>query len=386
LDPSSDELPPFVENQDPAPAAVDAAVDDDVLLTVTDLFEEVNSGVDLTSTLVEIEINAGGFVAAYNGGSGGFQPGFSGTVTDETDEGLSYNFVIEHADWPAGAHIAVRVTTQDTSPNENQSVTTYEFDVAEAVITDLVVQPSSASLDGGAAVFFGAADLDDPSENRTFVGTTAPGGWVPSTTGSGALSYGINGVLMRTGAARGSTAALARSTAFANFDVRVGVAINNAAGGRVQLIATCDEGTATVELAVGTSAVLGRGAVACSGQTVQGGAHPATRSTTLRLVRYGRLVWGFVGDRIVFATDVFGTTDATWTLRVENGDRAVDIAATWLSFSVQSAGSINERLLIDSETRFGQVVGSIPAAPLREVGVARAAVFGLFGAVERWWS
>jgi CRISPR/Cas system-associated protein Csm6 len=85
----------------------------------------------------------------------------------------------------------------------------------------------------------------------------------------------------------------------------------------------------------------------------------------------------------VFATDVFGTTDATWTLRVENGDRAVDIAATWLSFSVQSAGSINERLLIDSETRFGQVVGSIPAAPLREVGVARAAVFGLFGAVER---
>jgi hypothetical protein len=146
-DPSTDEAPPYVENQNPAEGEIDVLRNTAIEFRITDDYMEVNSGVDLENTIIRIRQDGGAWVVAYDGGLGGFQLGFSGEVVDPSDDGLSYDFVILPDDLlQRNVVVEVEVTTQDTSPQQNQSVSIYAF---TTILDELPIQSLVVSKDGG---------------------------------------------------------------------------------------------------------------------------------------------------------------------------------------------------------------------------------------------
>lgn len=149
---------------------------------------------------------------------------------------------------------------------------------------------------------------------------------------------------------------------------------------------------------------LVRGAFAASDQLVALGeafagdpaagaaAAPSDSAVTLRLVRNGSRVYGFVGTRagtadgytlLTKVLDVnipaLGTSTGPLVLSSRfGGNRTTQ--ARFRNLTLRSHFSVNGRLLNNKVDQPGrQITGNVPAATISEVGSATTAVFGLFG-------
>lgn len=124
---------------------------------------------------------------------------------------------------------------------------------------------------------------------------------------------------------------------------------------------------------------------------------PDAELVTLRLVRNGPRVYGFIGQRVPGTDDAytslikvldapapaFGTLGGVIRLASRTETSTRNTAAEFTNYTVRSHIAINGRLLDNKDvpTR-RQVVGNVPAATLAEVGPASVSVFGLFGVNE----
>lgn len=129
------------------------------------------------------------------------------------------------------------------------------------------------------------------------------------------------------------------------------------------------------------------------GDSAAGVAPVGAGEVTLRLVRNGPRIYGFVGTRELTAdgyTTITKILDApapslgisTGPLRLatRTGTSARTTSALFRNFTVRSHASINERLFNNKYVPGrGQLVGNVPAATLDEVGFADVSIFGLFG-------
>lgn len=121
-----DFAPPFLELRDPAPAESGVEIERNISFRITDAPDLPSSGVDVSSLNVYIKEGAGFFVAAIVGGV--FQAGFTGSITDVFSNTLSFDVVIDPANFLAdGTTITVWVQVADTSPSVNLLDTTYTF-------------------------------------------------------------------------------------------------------------------------------------------------------------------------------------------------------------------------------------------------------------------
>jgi hypothetical protein len=106
---STDTSAPVVTAPFPANGLTGVDEDSNVSFTITD----ADAGVDLTSLIVRV-----GGVTVYDGGAGGFQPGYTGTVTDVG--GGAYEVVVDPTlDMDSYADIDVTVDAQDLAPLPN---------------------------------------------------------------------------------------------------------------------------------------------------------------------------------------------------------------------------------------------------------------------------
>jgi hypothetical protein len=102
-----DTLAPFLLNRDPASGQTGVNETANILFRIDD--DEV--GVDLTTVVITIDGNL-----AYDGGAGGFQAGFTGTVTAIGP--LAYDFDINpNVDLSPNSNVPVRVEAQDDAGN-----------------------------------------------------------------------------------------------------------------------------------------------------------------------------------------------------------------------------------------------------------------------------
>jgi hypothetical protein len=124
--PTADSTPPTISNRVPASGAIDVASHTSVAFRLDD----VGDGVDLTSVIVNINS-----VNAYNGSSGGFQPGFTGTVTPYIGTGPApngYDFVIQPVSpLPQFVVIPIHVFAADRSVLRNTVTSDYSFTTAD---------------------------------------------------------------------------------------------------------------------------------------------------------------------------------------------------------------------------------------------------------------
>jgi len=121
---TGDQVPPFVTNVTPLNGAIDVPVTSSITLQANDL----NSNIDLTATTVGLTINVFTSEVAYDGSLGGFQAGYSGSVTPN---GNGYDFVVQRtAPFPEGATVDVAVDTADdadSTPRNQFTGTVTEF-------------------------------------------------------------------------------------------------------------------------------------------------------------------------------------------------------------------------------------------------------------------
>ena len=121
---------------------------------------------------------------------------------------------------------------------------------------------------------------------------------------------------------------------------------------------------------------------------------PAGR-ITLRLIRNGPKIWGYVGVRPSVAqpdefsvllkvldtsVEALGALGGVIRLASRSSSRAT--SAIFSNYTVRSQVTINNRPLVNKRTPTNrQLVGFVPAATIRELGPAVVSVFGLFGSV-----
>ncbi len=125
----SETNPPYLELQDPAPSETGVDLNADILFRVTDDPDDIDSGVDVSTLVVSVQVGAGPIVAAYDAFLGGFQPGFSGSVVDVFLDQLSYDVTINPSivAWPGLTTITVYVEVDDTKAVPNHLDTSYSF-------------------------------------------------------------------------------------------------------------------------------------------------------------------------------------------------------------------------------------------------------------------
>ena len=173
--------PPFLDLQDPAPLATGILINDNIEVRVND----IGDGVDLTT--VVIDVTDGATVNAYDGGAGGFQNGYTGTVTPS---GLGFFFDINPpADFTDLQVISVRVRATDLSPLLNTLDQTYTFTSADGRPPFLTAQnpaPSATGVPQNSNIAFTITDLASSVIQATVQVTVNQGG-------GGAVNAVVNG-------------------------------------------------------------------------------------------------------------------------------------------------------------------------------------------------
>lgn len=112
--PPADTEAPFIELLSPADATTGNARDTTISLRITDTAYDVNSGVDMTKTRIKLRVGFGSYETVYDGSAGGFQSGFSGSVTDVFADGLSYDIEFTRDSYFTGsATVQMQVHVQD---------------------------------------------------------------------------------------------------------------------------------------------------------------------------------------------------------------------------------------------------------------------------------
>jgi len=164
--------PPFVDGQSPAPSEV-APPDTNVFLRIRDL----DSGVDLTTVLVEINVDGGGYQTAYTGSTDSFSSPYDGPGSTRTpiSDGQSLD-IDPSSDFSVGAAIQVRVSASDLAGNVMTPVV-YAFEINEGpTIYDLVPPDASTGASTTTGVGFKSTDqhgVDLTSLAMTFDGESA---------------------------------------------------------------------------------------------------------------------------------------------------------------------------------------------------------------------
>jgi hypothetical protein len=332
-------------------------------------------------------------VTVYDGGAGGFQAGFTGSITDvsTTYENLQEFVVTPDAGWAELEIVRVTVDVDDDLGAPMFPTETWDFCTLEDIILYTVAaDPASDTFRGGAElVITSSGTLQDTSEDETFLGhRTLPTPWTDVSTGSGAASIDFKrGLTLATGGAPGAVAAVRSATLLDHFDISVDMftlgpqtARSEITEAALELI--CGAGELVVKVLRRPAGVVATSYYTVNGFTTPGGTVPLTsRSFTLRLVRNGARVWAFVDDTQLHSDGYFFAAGVTGTARiwVANNLTNSNVRCRVTNYKIESHARIGNRLLDNKTIIFRRLVGNVPAATLEEVGDAELAAFGLFG-------
>jgi hypothetical protein len=123
--------PPFLQNQNPSPGQTGVVLNPVINFRITDAADDAQSGVDISTLVIRVQVGAGPIVTAYSAFLGGFQPGFAGTVTDVFSNTLSYDVVLD----PAGIYPGLTVITVYVTVRDKQTLVINELDTAYGFTT-----------------------------------------------------------------------------------------------------------------------------------------------------------------------------------------------------------------------------------------------------------
>lgn len=387
---------PYVRDRDPAPGQVGVAGGTNILLTVA-------SGLPRTvvvgTIVITLAVNGGTPVTVFTAST--FQAGYAGTTTHVvTSLEDAYDFVIDpDVDLPSNAAITIRVLAQDdlagsiTPPEAYTFFTAFVPPVPPVLVGGTL--PDSDTLRGGKAVVaFAQTILLDTTHDAAFAGLSLPAAWTGISTGSGSATPTYNGLVLDTGLVGASTAAVASVDTFLNYDMSVEVLPVFPEGVAVPVdlavleVTAASGATARVRLRRGVgldpTLVSGAGDVTVGGVTTAGGVLPIhdAAAVTLRMVRNGARLFGFVGDVQVLDIRFFALDAGVVRLRAGNLTFAGRVRTVVRNFRVRSHVTISSRLIdhkIDVSTR--RLAGNVPAAPIEELGLRDVVIFGLFGEI-----
>lgn len=253
---------------------------------------------------------------------------------------------------------------------------------------------ASDTFRGGAQIIAVREDLRDLTRDRPL--TTLPAGWTPS----GQVSFDSRGVLLQSLTA---PATLTTSDSdYIYFDIAVDVIPLSPpdTSTSAELIACLEHEVAgdVVRVCLVRGASANPGQLYAVGESFIGdltaGAQlvPPGR-VTLRLIRNGTRVYGYVGVRPsaarpeaysvlskVLDTSVEALGLSGGVLRLASRSTTRATSAIFSNYTVRSHATINGRPIVDKRSpTFRQIVGFVPAATLQEVGPAEVSIFGLFG-------
>lgn len=262
---------------------------------------------------------------------------------------------------------------------------------------------SEDTIRGGKLIVFAAnASFIDTSRDRTLREVTLPAGWSTVVSGTGAVSAGRTGVACDSGLTSASTAGLESTDTYLQADVAVDVELVHPTGATASAVdlavleaRSASGSVARVRLRRGFGAdselTVAYGDITpASGPVVVGGIADAAGNLTLRIVRDGVRVWGFVGTRTtdggwaslvkVLDYDRFASDAGVVRFYVGNVGVAGRVLTRFTNYTVRSHARIGSRLVddkVDISTR--RFTGLVPAATVEEVGLHDISVFGLFG-------
>jgi len=260
----------------------------------------------------------------------------------------------------------------------------------------IYVSPNVSTVRGATEVVVHGDPLLLDTSNDAALVNGVPSGWTPS---GNVRQYSTQGLMLSAGS---SSATLTSSTSFLHFDFAVDIDLFDPDASAAVFEA------ATLEIVVGTSVarvslkrypdktVQAEGSVTITGITYPAGVvvvKDVIGQLTLRIVRTGEFVWGFIGRRDdlgrysevipVMDYNQFVTGAAVPRIAVRNGTSAAGARTIFRNFTVRSHATINGRLLenkLDAELK--RIVGNVPAAHLTEVGTASIKAFGPWGVSE----
>lgn len=277
--------------------------------------------------------------------------------------------------------------------NSNSLTTVF----TQPFVGDVFVSPAAAT--GAAAtelmVYTDASVLDTSFDAALTTGL--PDGWIVS----GSALPTNQGVRLHAGSAANGMATLLGPTAISRGDFAVDVTLGGPQLSTDTFVAAALDlviAATTIELrllrlpdrsvlAVGTyvngSSITSLGAIVVP---------DVTGELTLRLVRDGTYVWGFVCRRDAVGRytqetqvayyDALPTTAGTPRLRVANNGVFAGAFARFRRFTVRSHAAINNRLLLfKSDPEQHRILGQVPPAPITERGAATLRVFGPWGSL-----
>lgn len=263
--------------------------------------------------------------------------------------------------------------------------------------------PSDTTRGGGVVVLSSNATLLDVSADRTLLGPSLPAGWSSVLAGSGLATPRSSGLELDTRLTAASSAYLASVATFTNFDVAVDVELEHPSGATAGVVdlavleaRSTSGGIARVLLRRGFGAdpALTVGFGDTTGPAALGSAVDATGMVTLRIVRNGARVWGFVGIRDdedayvalipVLEYDRFPADAGIVRFGLGNGGQAIRVRAHFTNLTFRSHVRIGTRL-VEAKTTPGarRIAGIVPAALVEEIGAEDVTVFGLFGSYTR---
>lgn len=401
---------PFVRNRSPSPGANNVLDTAPISFNIVQLLP---STLNLASFLFQIQINLGAPITVYDAMSGGFQPGYSGSLTPSATafEDISSVIINSSIPWPRSALITVHVfaannLTVNIAPPESWS---FVIEPESAPPPPPVVppvsgaKPDSDTIRGGRdVVIFGPGPFDGVTE--TLFSKTLPTGWTPILINEAVVNSTLHGLDIIVGPDASSEVLIDIPTVLTGFDAAVDIEI------RLPQSALSDPFDAlSLEFIGGTTDVVTRAAVvmnpaisrdrligiaSSTGGTLTGGAvvSPSpSMLTTLRLIRSGSHVWAFLGTRgtgssllldtwatlIPIGTLIIPSESGTLRLAVRNLTNASKVSIHLSNFTLRSHAMINGRLLDNKVVTSRQrILGKVPAATLADVGVTTIQIFG----------
>lgn len=173
--PAIETNPPFLQNENPAPAEINVEKERDIFFRVTDAADQPESGIDIGTLNVEIKQGAGPWVSAII--SSVFQAGFSGSIVDVFSNTLSYDVTINPTAYLTdGAVVQVRVQVRDLTLLANMLDTTYSFTVEAAELNPPFISNesparSASSVLSTVPISFRVTDASDQVDSGVDIST-----------------------------------------------------------------------------------------------------------------------------------------------------------------------------------------------------------------------
>jgi hypothetical protein len=245
----------------------------------------------------------------------------------------------------------------------------------------------SDTFRGGAQIIFVRNGMRDITRDRAL--TSLPAGW----SSSGQVAFDSRGATLLS---RTTPATLTTSDSdYTYFDVAVDVipVSPQSSTGVLEEIACLEHDVggeiARVCLVRGPATLYGIGEafvgdLTAGAQSITGGV------ITLRMIRNGPRIYGYVGvrSRVEEYSVLLKVLDAPFAgvgggvLRLASRSAITATAAIFSDFTVRSHATINGRPIVNKRSPTNrQLVGFVPAASIKELGLTEVSVFGLFGSV-----